>query len=455
MDRKLTMWILVGMVLGVVAGYIAHISLTQNPQHMEYAVKSFSLLSGIFLNLVKMLVAPLILSTIVVGIAHMGDSAALGRIGFRAITWFIIASLLSIGLGLILVNLFQPGAGLNLTVGTHSVAEVGEVKKLDFFEFVLHVFPKNIFEALATNNILQILVFSLFAGVALSALGEKGKPLVRGAEALAEMMLQITGYVMRFAPFAVFGALAAVVATKGLGILITYGRLVLEFYFGLGLLWAILIGIGAIFLGRRAFSLVRYIREPVLIAFSTASSEAALPKLFEQLDRFGVPRRISGFMLPMGYSFNLDGSMMYSSFATIFIAQAYNMNLDWTTQIAILLTLMISSKGIAAVPRASIVVITGTLAMFGLPVEGVALILAIDQFLDMGRTATNVVGNAVATSVITKWEGMLEEEEPDYVEHPHAPAHTSHGGLRGLDLDESVIADERSGSSTDQQTGKA
>ena len=443
MDRKLTLWILAGMVLGVVAGYIAHVAFADNPKNMEYAVKSFNLLSGIFLNLVKMLVAPLIMSTIVVGIAHMGDSAALGRIGFRAITWFIIASLLSIGLGLILVNLFQPGAGLNLTVGTHSVAEVGEVKKLDFFEFVLHIFPKNVFEALATNNILQILVFSLFAGVALSAIGEKGRPLVRGAEALADMMLQITGYVMRFAPFAVFGALAAVVASKGLGILVTYGQLVLEFYFGLALLWTILIGIGAIFLGRRALSLVRYIREPVLIAFSTASSEAALPKLFEQLDRFGVPRRISGFMLPMGYSFNLDGSMMYSSFATIFIAQAYGLDLSWGTQIAILLTLMISSKGIAAVPRASIVVITGTLAMFGLPVEGVALILAIDQVLDMGRTATNVVGNAVATSVITKWEGMLEEEEPEYVEHPHAPAHTSHGGLRGLDLDESLIEDDR------------
>ncbi len=441
MDRKLTWWILAGMVLGVIAGYAVNVS-AGAAVAKEWA-SWFKLLSDIFLSLVKMLVAPLILSTIVVGIAHMGDSAALGRIGFRAITWFIIASFISIGLGLLLVNLFQPGVGA--PVGAASAEAIGEVKKLDARDFILHIFPKNFFESMATNNILQILVFSLFAGVALSAIGDKGASLVKGAEALAEMMLQMTGYVMRFAPFAVFGALANVVAINGLGILATYAELVTEFYFGLFLLWAMLIGIGGLFLGRRIIELVRYIREPVLIAFSTASSEAAMPKLFEQLDRFGVPRRISGFMLPMGYSFNLDGSMMYSSFATIFIAQAYGMNLSWGTQILILLTLMISSKGIAAVPRASLVVITGTLAMFGLPVEGVAIILGIDQFLDMGRTATNVVGNAVATSVITKWEGMLEVPEPAEQELPHAPAHTAAGGLAGLELDPSNFDDARSG----------
>ena len=431
MDRKLTSWILAGMILGVIAGYAVNQAF--DTELAAVWASWFKLLSDIFLSLVKMLVAPLILSTIVVGIAHMNDSAALGRIGFRAITWFIIASFISIGLGLLLVNLFQPGVGA--PVGAADLSSIGEVKKLDGREFILHIFPKNFFEAMSTNNILQILVFSLFAGVALAAMRERGAPLVKGAEALAEMMLQITGYVMRFAPFAVFGALANVVAVNGLGILATYATLVTEFYFGLVILWAMLVGIGAIFLGRRVLTLVRYIREPVLIAFSTASSEAAMPKLFEQLDRFGVPRRISGFMLPMGYSFNLDGSMMYSSFATIFIAQAYGMDLSWGTQIMILLTLMISSKGIAAVPRASLVVITGTLAMFGLPVEGVALILGIDQFLDMGRTATNVVGNAVATSVITKWEGMLEVEEPDYVEHPKAASQTAAAGKAGLELD--------------------
>jgi Na+/H+-dicarboxylate symporter len=374
----------------------------------------------------------------------MGDSSALGRIGFRAITWFIIASFISIGLGLLMVNLFQPGVGAPVDSIANAAATIGEVKKLDFWEFILSIFPKNALEAMATNNILQILVFALFAGVALSALGEKGAPLVRGADALAEMMLQITHYVMRYAPIAVFGALAGVVAKSGLAILGTYLELVTEFYLSLAILWTILLSIGAIFLGRRIFTLIRYIREPMLIAFSTASSEAALPKLFEQLDRFGVPRRISGFMLPLGYSFNLDGSMMYMSFATIFIAQAYGIDLPIATQILILLTLMISSKGVAAVPRASLVVITGTLAMFDLPVEGVALILAIDQFLDMGRTATNVVGNAVATSVITKWEGMLEVEEPEFIEPPHAPAHTVAGGKAGLDLAADMVTDERS-----------
>ncbi len=443
MDKRLTLWILAGMILGVAVGYAVHQNFAPESAQFEYLTKTFKLLSDIFLNLIKLLVAPLILSTIVVGIAHMGDSSALGRIGFRAITWFIVASFISIGLGLLMVNVFQPGIGAPVDTITNAAATIGEVKKLDFWEFILSIFPKNAFEAMATNNILQILVFALFAGIALSALGEKGAPLVRGAEALAEMMLQITHYVMRYAPVAVFGALAAVVAKSGLAILATYVELVTEFYLSLALLWTILLSLGSIFLGRRIWTLIRYIREPMLIAFSTASSEAALPKLFEQLDRFGVPRRISGFMLPLGYSFNLDGSMMYMSFATIFIAQAYGIDLPIATQILILLTLMISSKGVAAVPRASLVVITGTLAMFDLPVEGVALILAIDQFLDMGRTATNVVGNAVATSVITKWEGMLQVEEPEYMESPHAPAHSAADGKAGLNLASDMVTDER------------
>ncbi len=443
MDRRLTLYILIGMVLGVVAGQIVNATLAPDVIK-EQVAPWFKLLSDIFLNLIKMLVAPLVLSTIVVGIAHMGDSSALGRIGVRSLAWFITASLISIGLGLLMVNLFQPGVGAPIPDAAAAASAVGEVKELKATEFLLSIFPKNAVEALATNNILQILVFSIFAGVALSAIGDRGAPLVRGADALAEMMLQITGYVMRYAPIAVFAALANVVAQSGLGILETYLTLLVEFYLSLVLLWVILLSIGAIFLRRRIWALIRYIRQPIMIAFSTASSEAALPKLFEQLDRFGVPRRISGFMLPLGYSFNLDGSMMYMSFATIFIAQAYGIDLSIATQIMILLTLMISSKGIAAVPRASLVVITGTLAMFGLPVEGVAIILAIDQFLDMGRTATNVVGNAVATSVITKWEGMLEVEEPEFVPHPEAPAHTAAAGRAGLELDPENFGKNRS-----------
>jgi Na+/H+-dicarboxylate symporter len=401
MGHRLTFYILIGMILGVITGYLVRVYVPADSEAFTYWLRSFSTLSTIFLNLIKLVVAPLILGTLIAGIAHMGDSSALGRIGTRAIAWFILASLISISLGLIMVNFFEPGAGLNLTVGAHSIAEVGEVKKLDLFEFIEHVFPKNIFQAMADNNVLQILVF------------------------------------------AVFGALAGVVAKYGLGILGTYAELVTEFYLSLVVLWVILLGAGAIFLGRRIFSLIRYIRQPLLIAFSTASSEAAMPKLFEQLDRFGVPRRISGFVLPLGYSFNLDGSMMYASFATLFIAQAYGIELSITQQILILLTLMVSSKGIAAVPRASLVVITATLAMFDLPVEGVALIFAIDQFLDMGRTATNVVGNAVATSVITKWEGMLEAPEAPDLERPHAPAHTPHHGTRGLDLRDDIAEGEK------------
>ena len=432
LSRHLTKCIMGGMLLGILVGWLVNQGLLAGVLATEHWTRSFQMLSTIFLNLIKMLVAPLVLATIISGLAHMNDSAAVGRIGFRAIVWFIIASLISISLGLVMVNLFQPGVGVDLAAPAKAV---GEVKKLDLFEFIEHIFPKNIITAMGENNVLQVLVFSLFAGVGLTAIGEKGKPLVQAAEALAELMLQVTGYVMRFAPFAVFGALAKVVAENGLGILGTYAQLLGEFYLSLALLWILLLGIAWLFLRERALMLVRYVREPIMIAFSTASSEAAMPKLFEQLDRYGVPRRISGLMVPLGYSFNLDGSMMYASFATIFIAQAYGHDLSITTQILILLTLMISSKGIAAVPRASLVVIAATLAMFDLPVEGIALVLAIDQFLDMGRTATNVLGNAVATSVITKWEGMLQPPfDPDQ-EDPHAPSQTPEHGKKGLNLD--------------------
>ena len=445
MNKRLTIWILVAIVLGILAGHILHEQIGGDAAALKTWTEYLKVLPNIFLNLIKMLIAPLVLSTIVVGIAHMGDTAAIGRIGFRAILWFITASFISIALGLILVNLFQPGANVDITGAAEAAKNAGAAEGKSGAQFITDIFPKSALEAMATNNILQILVFSIFAGVALLAIGEKGKPLVRACDSLAEMMLQMTGYVMRVAPFAVFGAMAAVIADKGLNILVDFARLIGEFYLGLLILWAIFLTIGAVFLKGRIWSLMRYIREPLLIAFSTASSEAALPKMFEQLDRFGVPRRISGFMLPLGYSFNLDGSMMYMSFATLFIAQAYGLDLSISTQILMLLTLMVSSKGIAAVPRASLVVITATLAQFGLPVEGVGLILGIDVFLDMGRTATNVVGNAVATTVITKWEGMLEVEEADFVEHPHAPAHTAAAGKAGLDLAADMVDDLRKG----------
>ncbi len=433
MGRRLTLFILIGMVLGIVAGYILHATLPADSAVLKQWTDYFRLLPDVFLKLIKMILAPLVFATIVTGIAGMGDSTALGRIGGKALAWFITASLTSLALGLVLVNLFQPGVG----VGLAAAGDVGDLQmgELTLRHFILEIFPASPIAAMADNNILQILVFSVFVGVGLTAIGEKGAPIVRGAEALAELMLQITGYVMRFAPFAVFGAIAGVIGTQGLGIIVTYGVLVSEFYLAMFLLWVILFCAGALFLRGRVITLFRYIREPLLLSFSTASSEASLPKLFEQLDRFGVPRRVSGFILPLGYSFNLDGSMIYMTFATMFIAQAYGIHVPLLTQILMLLTLMVSSKGIAGVPRASLVVIAATLTQFGLPVEGIALLLGVDTFLDMGRSATNVVGNAVATAVITRSEGMLQPLMDPDADVPHAPSHTAAHGLRGLNVD--------------------
>jgi len=426
MGRRLTMFIMIGFVLGIVVGFALNQGFAAGDPELARWADYLKLLPDVFLRLIKMIIAPLVFGTIVSGIAGLGDSRELGRIGGRALAWFIGASLMSLTLGLILVNLFRPGVGLALTATT----PVGELATSEFTlrHFVLEIFPTSAFDAMAQNNILQILVFSVFVGVALTAIGEKGRVLVGAAEALADLMLQVTDYVMRFAPFAVFGALASVVATRGLGIIASYGVLVSEFYFALVLLWVLLLSIGAVFLRRRIFTLVRYIRAPLILAFSTASSEAALPKLFEQLDRFGVPRRISGFVLPLGYSFNLDGSMIYMSFAAIFISQAYGIPLTTEQQIVMLLTLMVTSKGIAGVPRASLVVIAATLTQFNLPIEGIALLLGIDQFLDMGRSATNVVGNAVASSVIARWEGALNPEKSPDIEPAPAPSHVKRTG---------------------------
>ena len=433
MTGKLTIRILIGLVLGIITGVAVNLWFPAGDPLQAQVADYLKLLPDVFLHLIKMIIAPLVFATLVTGIAGMGDSSALGRIGGRALAWFITASLISILVGLLLVNFFQPGVGLQFKAG----GDIGQLATSDFTfrHFVLEVFPTSMVDAMAKNNVLQILVFSLFFGLALSALRERGAILVEGLDALAQVMMRATDYVMRFAPFAVFGALASVIAVRGFGIVITYAALMSEFYFGLLILWTILFGMAALVLKKRAVTLARYIREPVILAFSTASSESALPRLFEQLDRFGVPRRISGFVLPLGYSFNLDGSMMYTSFATLFIAQAYGIQMSIGQQVVMLLLLMVTSKGIAAVPRASLVVIAATLTQFGLPVEGIALILGVDTFLDMGRTATNVVGNAVATAVITKWEGMLQPLRDPDGEGPEAPHDTPEHGRKGLNLD--------------------
>jgi Na+/H+-dicarboxylate symporter len=369
-----------------------------------------------------------VFSTLVAGIAHMGDVAALGRVGIRSLGWFILASLVSLTLGLILVSVLHPGVGLNLPLPPTSGASGVETATFNLKDFVSHLVPQSIFDAMSTNEILPIVIFSLFFGIALTAIGEKGRPIVKGVEALVQVMLQVTNYVMRFAPLAVFTAVSSALAERGPQIIATLGIFVGSFYLGLIILWALLVGVCFLIVGPRTRHLVRYIRDPVVLAFSTASSEAAYPRTLEALDRFGVPPRIASFVLPLGYSFNLDGSMMYMTFATIFIAQAYGIHLSLGQEITMLLVLMITSKGMAGVPRASLVVIAATMSMFTIPEAGLLLILAVDHFLDMGRSATNVVGNAVAASVVARWEGDLDPAEPADIEPPHAPSHVKREG---------------------------
>jgi Na+/H+-dicarboxylate symporter len=426
--KRLTYWILGGLVLGIIVGALINGGIDDGTPASADRLKTiagyFSILTTVFLHLIKMIIAPLVLSTMVVGIAHMGDTAALGRVGLKAFGWFVCASLVSLTLGLLLVNLLQPGVGLDLQVPAATTASGVDRSTFSLAAFIAHIFPESMVKAMADNDILQIVVFSLFLGVAITAVGEVARPLVRALEGLAKVMLQVTGYVMRFAPIAVFAAVTASIAENGLKILGTYGYFIGSFYFGLVLLWALLIGVCFLVVGRRTGLLVRYIRDPIVLAFSTASSEAAFPRTLEALDRFGVPPRIASFVLPLGYSFNLDGSMMYMTFASIFIAQAYGIELSLTQEILMLLTLMITSKGVAGVPRASLVVITATLSQFGIPEAGILMILAVDHFLDMGRSATNVVGNAVASAVVAKWEGgSLDPPEPADIEPPHAPSH--------------------------------
>lgn len=406
MAKRLFQVIILSMLAGVAVGAAVHQMMS--PEQATQIAGYLKIITDIFLRLIKMIIAPLVLTTLIVGIAHMRDSKALGRVGLRTMLWFISASVVSLLLGLLMVNILQPGEGFNAAVSGAS-AGAPEVAKLSLADFITHLVPRSIIEAMATNEILQIVIFSIFAGVALAKLGEKTAKVVELTEQVAYVMLKITEYVMLLAPFAVFAALAGVVATKGLGVIATYGKFVGGFYFSLALLWLLLVLAGRFFIGKRTGELVMEIREPVVIAFSTASSEAAYPKLLEKLERFGVANRIASFVLPLGYSFNLDGSMMYMTFAVMFIAQAYGIEITIAQQITMLFFLMITSKGMAAVPRASLVVIAATLTAFNLPAEGLVLILAVDQFLDMGRSATNIVGNSVATAAVAKWEGLLRD----------------------------------------------
>jgi Na+/H+-dicarboxylate symporter len=426
MAKRLTAYILIGLVAGLVLGWVLNASLDDGGGAGTAQLKDiagyFSIVTALFLRLIKMIIAPLVFSTLVVGITHMGDTSALGRVGLRAFAWFVGASLLSLTVGLILVNLLQPGVGLGLPMPPVDASAGLAKASFNLKDFVSHIVPASMVEAMATNEILQIVVFSVFVGVAMTAIGEKAAPLVRALEALVAVMLQITDYVMRFAPLAVFAAVAGTLAEQGPSVIGQLAYFMGSVYAGLAALWLLLFGIAFLVIGPRILQLIRYLREPILLGFSTASSEAAFPRTLEALDRFGVPPRIASFVLPLGYSFNLDGSMMYMTFASLFIAQAYGIDLSLGQQITMLLVLMVTSKGIAGVPRASLVVIAATLSMFKIPEAGLLLILAVDHFLDMGRTATNVVGNAIAATVIAKWEGGFDPPQPPEIEPPHAPA---------------------------------
>ena len=406
-SSKLTTYILIAMALGILTGYLVH------TQAAPASIKSFStnikLLTTIFLRLVQMVIAPLVFTTLVVGIAKLGDLSVVGRVGGKALLWFVSASLISLLLGMILVNFFQPGAAINLDTADVEGAKdlIGKTQEFSLQKFIEHVFPKSFIESMAQNEILQLVVFSIFFGVGTTALGEKGKSIVKALDAVAHIILKMVGYVMNFAPLGVFGAIAAVIAVKGLDVFIFYGQYLLYFLIGIALLWVVLLTVGYFILGKRLFELLRCISQPLLVAFSTTSSEAVFPKLTSELERFGCKDKIVSFILPLGYSFNLDGSMMYMTFASLAIAQAYGIHLDVGTQLTMLLVLMLTSKGIAGVPRASLVVVTATCAMFNIPPEGIALILPIDHFCDMFRTMTNVVGNALATTAVSKWEGEL------------------------------------------------
>jgi proton glutamate symport protein len=399
---SLTVQIMIGLAAGIFLGWLSP----------PWGVK-IKPMADIFLRMIKMIIAPLIFSTLVIGIAGTGDFKKVGRIGLKAIIYFEVATTIALLIGLVTVNVFKPGEAITVTAPAATGTQAGTLAQphQSGADFLIHIFPTSVIDAMARGDILQLVIFSLFFGLAMAAIGEKGKPLVTVLGSLAETMFKFTDFVMKFAPLGVFAAIAATVGAQGLGVLRGYASLIVCFYgalivFIFGVLYVVCLIIRVPFL-----RLFKAIREPFTIAFTTASSEAALPKALEQMERFGCPRDIVGFVLPTGYSFNLDGATLYLSLASIFVAQVYGIPLDAKTQLVMMLTLMLTSKGVAGVPRASLVILAGTVASFNLPLEGVALLLGIDQILDMGRTATNVTGNCVACAVVSRWEGRLDDEK--------------------------------------------
>ena len=398
---SVTTQIFIGLVVGIAIGFLW--------PDVGVAIKP---LADMFLRMIKMIIAPLLFSTLVVGIAGTGDLKSMGRIGLKAIIWFEVATTVALVLGLVMMNVFRPGAGVALPMAadTSELAAMARAQQ-SAWDILLHLFPTSVIDAMARGDILQIVVFATFFGIALAAIGEKGRPVVVLLDSVAQVMFKFTGYVMLFAPIGVMAAIAATVGGRGIAILVTLGKLVLVMYGSLIIFVVLVIGGAALLIRVPFLAFVRAIREPFLIAFTTASSEAALPKSLEVMERFGVPKRIVSFVLPTGYSMNLDGSTLYLSAASLFVAQLAGIELSIGQQIMMLLTLMLTSKGVAGVPRAALVILTATLNTFGLPLEGAAILLGIDQLLDMGRTAVNVMGNCIATAVVARWEGVFDDEQ--------------------------------------------
>ena len=412
MNRLFTYFVVGAMILGVLVGWIVNVSLPA--EGAKAVADNLTIITDVFLRLIKMIIAPLVFATLVAGIAHMEDAGAVGRVGLKTMGWFISASIVSLTIGLVMVHILQPGAGLNLALPDPATGGATvDAAKLTLRDFITHLVPKSIFEAMANNEILQIVVFSVFVGTAVAAIDDKAPAVLALVEQVAAIMLKVTGYVMKTAPLAIFAALAATIATQGIEVLWTYIKFIGGFYLSLGILWALLITAAVVIVGPRALRLIAAVRQPTLLAFSTASSEAAYPRTLEALQQWGVSRKVASFVLPLGYSFNLDGSMMYCTFATLFIAQVYGIEMSISQQVTMLALLMVTSKGMAGVPRASLVVIAATLAYFDLPEAGLLLILTVDHILDMGRSATNVIGNTVAAAVVAKWENQIEDPEAE------------------------------------------
>jgi len=409
MKSRLTWFVAAAMIAGPLFGMLLHQWLGTG-EGAETAATDLSLVTASFLRLIKMIIAPLVFSTLTVGVARMEGSATIARVGAKTLGWFIFASLISMTIGIFMVQLFKPGVGLPVPPTVAAGIPVSAAPTLK--DTLEHLIPSSIVQAMAANEILQVVVFSILFGLAASALGSRVAALIEVVDQIATIILKLTGYIMMLAPLAVFAALAATVLTQGLGVLVVYAKFIGSFYLSLLLLWVFLAGALFAAIGKRARRLLSGIRSPVLIAFSTASSEAAYPRTLERLEEFGVSPRIAAFVLPLGYSFNLDGSTMYCAFAVLFIAQIFHIDLSLHQQIAMLLILMVLSKGIAGVPRASLMVIASTLTYFGLPEQGLILIVAVDHLLDMGRSATNVVGNAVASTLVAKWENELQPARP-------------------------------------------